>query len=503
MKPTVTYPEGTGEYRMMNRLIELKSMLTNYKSTHQYLRYGFEAIRPWTKIELKNKKLLKRLLEETDVIPSVELEVYVEVYFPKTDVGMDRAVKFIKKHERMINEIRDSTVRTIRGSALPDDTTLLERLREKISILPDNNKKRTMKKISVKKALLPYFANVPMLISWDEIYEIYRDMVGGRAVTVPVAEINFVGASPWKTRKKVQAYGDKYDWNAEMVDRNVNRDGPDSWSMKEQRKLMTHFIGSRHAFILDIMYSGTWAYYLMINVNTRKAFFAVPPEFGTSADNFKRRTATYKADDDSAMHCLNELLKQTRIKFILMDNEPAFTSRNFQKLMTDNGVQYQFVVKNNVGEKFDTHNKSRLNHSSTSLIDRLIRTLRMMNYNLGLDKNIPPSVMKWLVNEYNSSPHSTLSKHLKKSVSPDEVDSNPELERKICSSIARENWLIRSNPEYEPDKYVRVYNTETAFDKVKPKFLPGHWQVEGWENGLVKIRQNENTMKVSRWMLKS
>ena len=29
MNPTVTYPEGTGEYRMMNRLIELKSMLTN------------------------------------------------------------------------------------------------------------------------------------------------------------------------------------------------------------------------------------------------------------------------------------------------------------------------------------------------------------------------------------------------------------------------------------------------------------------------------------------
>ena len=82
---------------------------------------------------------------------------------------------------------------------------------------------------------------------------------------------------------------------------------------------------------------------------------------------------------------------------------------------------------------------------------------------------------------------------------------------KECDILAKHEFGIMQDApqrgkrydEYEPEKYVRVYNTETSFDKVKPKFLPGHWQVDGWENGLVKIRQNDNTMKVSRWMLKS
>ena len=497
------YASGTPEFRMMKRLNVIRRNLTDYFNTDAYKWHGFDPIRPWTKTELKNKTLLKSLLEETDVLPSKGLEIEIFTYFPETAAGINQSVKFVKKHERMINKLRDDSVRLIYSDKLQNDEYLLERLNEKISGLLDINKKRTMKKNLVKKALLPYFDNLPMIISWDEIYEIYRDMIGERATMKSVPETIFANASPWKTRKKVETYGLKNNWNAEMVDQHVNRDGPDSWNMKEQRKLMTHFLGSRHAFILDIMYSGTWAYYLIINVNTRKVFFAVPPEFGLHENDYKRRKITYKADEDSAMHCLNDLLKQTKIKFILCDNEPAFISRKFQNLMQANGIQYQFVVKNNVGEEFETQTKTRLNHSSTALIDRLIRTLRMMNYNMGLDKSIPPSVMKWLINEYNSSPHGTLSKHLKMSVSPNEVDANPEFERKICSSIARENWLIRSNPAYEPDKYVRVYNVETAFDKVKPKFLPGHWEVEGWENGLVKIRQNDNTMKVSRWMLKS
>ena len=498
-----SYKPGTPEYGMMKRLNELKDKLTNYTSTEQFRRYGFDIIRPWTDLNLKSKKLFKRLLEETDVLPCRGLENYIEDYFSKRNDNFDSAVQFIKENDTEINNIRDAIVRTIHAKTLPNDEYLLERLNEKISVLKDNNKKRTVKKIAVKNTLYPYFAKLPMIISWNEIYEIYRDMVAERAVFRDVPEENFKNASPWKTRKKVEAYGFKNDWGVEMIDRFVNRDGPDSWNMKEQRKLMTHFLGSRYAFIMDYMFAGTWTYCLIINVNTRKAFFAIPPEYGSADTKIKSRKTKFKADDESAMHSLNDLLKQTPIKFILMDNEAAFISKKFQNLMKSKGIQYQYVVKNKVDEELETEHKNRLNHSSTSLIDRLIRTLRMMNYNMGLDKSIPPSVMKWLVNEYNSSPHSTLSKHLKMTVSPNEVDTNPEFERRICSSIARENWIIRSNPDYEPNEYVRVYNTETSFDKVKPKFLPGHWQVDGWENGLVKIRQNDNTMKVSRWMLKS
>jgi hypothetical protein len=185
-----------------------------------------------------------------------------------------------------------------------------------------------------------------------------------------------------------------------------------------------------------------------------------------------------------------------------MDNEKAWTSHDFQATLKSKGIAYKFVHKNYVGEELETNHKRRLNHSSTALVDRLIRTIRMMNYNMGLDDEIPPSIMKWLIDEYNSSPHSTLSKHLGRPTSPNEVDENPELERKICSSIARENFIIRSRPEYALNNYVRVYNAETAFDKVKPRFLPGYWEVVQREDGLVRVRQGDVNMKVSRWMLK-
>ena len=87
MKSGSEYVEGIAESRMMKRLNKLRYDLTDYRNTEQFRRYGFDIIRPWTKVELKNKTFLKRLLEETDVLPSRGLEIYVDDYFPKTDDG--------------------------------------------------------------------------------------------------------------------------------------------------------------------------------------------------------------------------------------------------------------------------------------------------------------------------------------------------------------------------------------------------------------------------------
>jgi hypothetical protein len=40
-------------------------------------------------------------------------------------------------------------------------------------------------------------------------------------------------------------------------------------------------------------------------------------------------------------------------------------------------------------------------------------------------------------------------------------------------------------------------------DKVKPKLLPGKWEVIGSDNGLLKLKQGENELKVNRWMVKN
>ena len=40
-------------------------------------------------------------------------------------------------------------------------------------------------------------------------------------------------------------------------------------------------------------------------------------------------------------------------------------------------------------------------------------------------------------------------------------------------------------------------------DKVKPKLLPGKWEVIEPVDGLFKLRQNDDEILVPRWMLKN
>ena len=111
--------------------------------------------------------------------------------------------------------------------------------------------------------------------------------------------------------------------------------------------------------------------------------------------------------------------------------------------------------------------------------------------------------MEFLIDEYNDSPHGTLSKILKRNVSPNEVDNNIHLETEICKYMARENFVIESNPDYKIDGYVRVYNEANRFDKVKPKLLPGKWLVVERNNGLFKLNQGDVDILVPRWMIKT
>ena len=491
------------EHRLLDKLLGLRDKLPGYRQSKEYYKNGFALIDEWLAPMTGDVSLFNKLLSDTDVIPSHSLHGELVMYFYRRQDKWASAVAFVREHTKLINDIRDQVARLVLGDQCPDRQTLLESLKSKVLSLNLDNKTKPMKLIDVKKSLYTFLVARPTILNWDEIYQLHLDDIGGRAAIKASTKTKKPIKAPWKTRKKVETFAAKFGWDGDLIDENVNRDGSDWWRMKDQRRLMTHFVGSRYAFVMDYMFSGNWGYCLMINVNTRKAFYAVPLEFGRDPNNYKKRNIKYHAETRSAIQALNDLLRQTPIKFLLMDNEKAWTSHDFQNTLNSKGIAYNFVPKNSVGEEFETKHKRRLNHSSTSLVDRLIRTLRMMNYNMGLDDVIPPSIMRWLVDEYNSSPHSTLSKHLGRPVSPNEVDQNPELERKICSSIARENFIIRSRPEYALDNYVRVYNAETSFDKVKPKFLPGYWEVVERENGLVKVRQGDTTMKVSRWMLKS
>ena len=498
------YLEDTPEYFMYRELINRRNTLPNYLQSKEYRKHGFTPIEIWAEKYRDHPQLAKLIMKNTNVIPCQALVHYIYYRFERRKDKWKSAMKFINDNAKLIDEIRSTVCRLILGITRDDDNVVREQVKSKILSLNTIPRTRPMELDQLKEALYPFLVNKPTTMSWLEIERFHKDdVLQEDDIDLIDPEKESPTKAPWKTRNKVEAYAKKRGWTGELIDSNVNRDGADTWSMKQQRKYMTHFVGSRYAFVFDFMYAGRFAYCVAINVNTRKAFVAVPSRFYQKGHQAVALNSKFQCDAKTAKQCLIDILHQTPVKYILSDQEKAWTSHEYQNTMHSLGIEYDFVVKNAIDEDVDTNERSRLNHSSTSLVDRLIRTLRMMNYNMGLDSEIQPAVIKWLIDEYNSSPHSTLSKYIGRPVTPNEVDENPELERKVCSEIMRENFIARANPEYKPTPYVRVYNTAHSFDKVKPRFLPGHWKVVGTEDGLVKIKQGESEMKVSRWMLKS
>jgi hypothetical protein len=126
-----------------------------------------------------------------------------------------------------------------------------------------------------------------------------------------------------------------------------------------------------------------------------------------------------------------------------------------------------------------------------------------MAYNLTHKSEIDPELMKYLIDEYNNSTHSTLTKYLKRPTCPNDVDNNVSLEQEFVKQLMLENMFVSAQPEYQVRKYVRVYNNSHDMDKVKPKLLPGKWEVIGSNNGLLKLKQGKNELNVNRWMVKN
>jgi hypothetical protein len=127
-----------------------------------------------------------------------------------------------------------------------------------------------------------------------------------------------------------------------------------------------------------------------------------------------------------------------------------------------------------------------------------------MAYNLENKTEIEPTLMEYIVNIYNSTPHSTLTKlNRNVAVSPNEVDADPVIEQRIVEAITIENMKVKlQSPPLQIGSEVRVYNQANAMDKVKPKLLPGYWKVIGKDNGLYELIQGKNIIKVNRWMIK-
>ena len=366
---------------------------------------------------------------------------------------------------------------------------------------------------SLLKSIYLRVYNFPYLPESNFIYEFYLRNLPGNTIRTQLRErrIEHINENnderikrlPFKSKLKVNAYANKYKWNDLQKELARGEHLSDYFNLKNNLKYQLKAVAPRHTLIIDLFFPGRFVYLLAINVNTRKAF-AIPSPLITKLNNNRYMVPnTGHKELNNVIRMFKLLQEKTPIKMIVCDKEAAFLSREFKQLCFQSGIKFHNYVKNDFSQIDTTNDEKRGVHGLLSIMDRLCRTIRNMAYNIGvINQEIDPFVMNAIINEYNDSPHMTFYKIFKKSISPNVMDNNPELENKLCYQLTRQNFIIRNSKGYNISCPVRILNEASLFDKLKHKLLPGIFQIIGKDNNLFICKQGETVIKVPRYMIR-
>ena len=298
---------------------------------------------------------------------------------------------------------------------------------------------------------------------------------------------------------------------------------------ENMKKYCLHTIAPRHSYIIDLMFENhnKYVYLVAININTRKLWVEQtnldikPNEDEIEDENdekyIKRVKQEMKNGGKSAENvklALERMIKQGMIiKHLKGDGESAFKSKLMEKYLEnvlkiepyeeverEPKTKYpEFMYENHMvksmrNKKGDEWKKDP-KHSSLAILDRVIRTIRDLAFNMNKGI-ITPKIMKIIVWQYNNAPHATLSKYAGYPVSPNEVDNDEDLERFIVRKIHQENYNIMSQYGFniEDGTKVKVYNNRPAMGKRRSELEPNQWRVIGNSGPLFELI-NENGEK--------
>ena len=246
----------------------------------------------------------------------------------------------------------------------------------------------------------------------------------------------------------------------------------------------------------------------MININTRYLYVALVNQilFGddtVNSEEKRQRFAKYDKSADKYLNTLDKLIHSgVNIRQLTFDGEGAFVSRKAQKYYKDHNIKYKTAPRMKMGNYPDFMKKEQKQiktdpmHSSLGLVDRVIRTLRDMAYNMGVGI-ITPSIMDELVRQYNNAPHKTLSKYAGRSVSPKMVNDDKDLESYIVMNICKENYNIMMSDGFYLNKgmSVKLYNEKDGMMKRRTNVQPGKYKVIGFANGLYRVVDEKNNIQ--------
>ena len=488
-------------------------------------------------------KTFRNKLVNIDIMPNEFLkDIYFQFHI--RDNRDQHVYEFIEQNAAKLNECRDLYMKMYAIKNNIPNEAILETTKRLLEVIAESDKKlkiegfkkeasnrRLPNPVIVGRLTLQRFTDIPQIWTWEQMYNYYKHEIKDTyskpskakyftdyGAEPDVTAINnpygfdleglkedFVERSPWRSQRKVSHYATRHQLPKEFD--NLRDIANDTFNRKQQRRVMKHYCAGRYTFQIDHMETGDFKYLIAINVNTRKAFFAIPDSVRRKGKQWypPGKAKEWNIESRDAVKELKHIMEQTPINAIMMDKESSFEGIEFQRFLRENNIDYRYVHKYDVEGVIHTQDPSRSTHNTTALVDRLIKTLRQMNYNLRNPSEINPETLFYLIHEYNNSVHTTLSRILRRKVTPNEVDGDVNLETELVKRIRVMNFFVEESNDYtlKEGAKVRVFNDAHKMDKVKPKLLPGTWEVVDRDNGLYSVSQGKNTIKVPRWMLQT
>ena len=258
---------------------------------------------------------------------------------------------------------------------------------------------------------------------------------------------------------------------------------------KNIKQYCTHKIGPKGAYLIDIMFSKPFAYLVVINVNTRYLIVRLLSRFQLDEDRIKYKDT--KAINDAMDDIIEEANRTGNpIKYLQGDGELAFKQ-----------IGIKFVPCQRQPPTAGSDGNSAPYHPQLAIIDRAIRTLRDMHFNMYGYQIIRPDEMKRLVYEYNKHYHSTLSKWGGRKLSPLDVQVDDELEQNIVYLINLQNMHIMSQRGFwlEVGQKVKLYNNKDPMAKYRSTTMPGNWVVQDIK-GMFYLVRNQDDPREKYWV---
>ena len=263
---------------------------------------------------------------------------------------------------------------------------------------------------------------------------------------------------------------------------------------QNQKRFQLHTIAPKDSYLIDLMFENRkYCYLIAININTRKLWVELTnididenDLNETHDDDFEKRIINKMKDSKSYVNALKRIIRQgAKIRFLKGDGEKAFISNHAKSFYASRKPPIEFIEIERQITKYPEFMKdlnmvksikSEPKHTSLSIIDRVIRTIRDIAFNMN-EPEITSKVMRKIVHIYNNAPHATLSKYAGQLVSPNEVNENPDLELFIVRKIHQENFNISSKLGYDirPGEEVIIYNERNNMAKRRSQIQPGTW----------------------------